>query len=1160
MKDKILSKNLLLFFKLFILPIMILAGFFIIQGNAMAAEPVEPTDFAILHFDENTGRTAYDSTDNHNDFSWGHNFWAGGRYFPERVEGRWDVGIYFNQHEEGFTLLTSTPIEFLNGLTVGAWIKTDLDSPHCARFFWIGNTLSNKVPINHFMLSVKDGRAYLHLKQNKAWQPQPSSTAIVNDNQWHFINARFNTNDKTMSLFVDGQKQDQVNFELPVPLFEYAVIGKREDYWAKHYNTNFKGAIDDVWIKAESLSDAQIERIYQSNSPYKADVILPPLIQAETQVYYNFDENSGNVAHDLSGNNYNLNWSHNHWVGGEPTPRWLIGKYGNAVNFKKVEDSFSRNFSPSLNFLDGMVVGTWVKTAASSSLRARIVWFGNALSKKGDPENNFIMSEYQGKARIDLRYKDGCDTSVYGPRCQYRTHSITSAKLINDNNWHFLTTVLDPRPYHHSMKLYIDGELEAEGFFPSPVPFAERIKVGYRENYYCYEKCNFDGDIDDLFILSSVISDDEVKQIYQSNQAFVWPIEIKIDPLILRYEPILYLHPDETYQPMNVEAYVNHCSLWDSRGAAPDVLLETENSSNPVTLDNLNFTGIDSSKYYLQFSQNLVDKMPDADKAKVEYQQMVDNGEVKYTYYARKMIDTIDTVDGTGEEYIVLQYWFFYAMSDFGAHVEKGNIHEGDWEVVMVFLNKETEEPKYVAHSIHYNRGEKGFPGFQYTSVRNKWDSAELNKEETHVFSLIGLGSHANYPNNGDNGIHYINFYPDDITSLNGLRIDQGNWQKRFVFEENNFPGWLVDYKGWWGAYNGKPGYTGTNPPYYTLYNKFNEPIKWAGIDKIGKLEVLTESQYAFHFAKQVAKIIFDRTVDKGTVFLVDLHDEIIQFGQNLKEIVFLPHFWDIESNLKNNKFKAEVSFEYDADEVAALNIDENNLIVFNYNETNNFWEKIPSVVDVSNKVIKFFTSHFSQYAIGVEKWQDITKDVKAIKRLKHYNYKTNIKQVKVRIKNKTKQNITGDLRLIVKNIDKSGVEFINTTGATMDGYPYIEIDQPYNHCVFTGNEQDIPEPMAKRKLLSRFIKRKIKQKKPLPKKLCEKIISQYPELEDKFQYILPPNRFTQPMTLEFSLPVKQTKIIKMRGKKITIYIPEFSRFGFEVEVKNKVVEWEWRR
>ncbi|MCK4553885.1 hypothetical protein KAU19_02900 [Candidatus Parcubacteria bacterium] len=96
---------------------------------------------------------------------------------------------------------------------------------------------------------------------------------------------------------------------------------------------------------------------------------------------------------------------------------------------------------------------------------------------------------------------------------------------------------------------------------------------------------------------------------------------------------------------------------------------------------------------------------------------------------------------------------------------------------------------------------------------------------------------------------------------------------------------------------------------------------------------------------------------------------------------------------------------------------------------------------------------------------------------------------------------------------------------------------------------------MAKRKLLSRLIKRKIKQKKLLPRKLCEEIISQYPELKDKFQYALPPKKFIQPVILEFSLPIKKTKIIKKRGQEITIYIPKFKNFKFEAEVRNKVVE-----
>ena len=59
-------------------PVLCIGDFLFFAANAIATEPIELTDSAILHFNENTGRVAYYSTDNHNDFSWGYNFWAGG--------------------------------------------------------------------------------------------------------------------------------------------------------------------------------------------------------------------------------------------------------------------------------------------------------------------------------------------------------------------------------------------------------------------------------------------------------------------------------------------------------------------------------------------------------------------------------------------------------------------------------------------------------------------------------------------------------------------------------------------------------------------------------------------------------------------------------------------------------------------------------------------------------------------------------------------------------------------------------------------------------------------------------------------------------------------------------------------------------------------------
>ncbi len=785
-------------------------------------------------------------------------------------------------------------------------------------------------------------------------------------------------------------------------------------------------------------------------------------------------------------------------------------------------------------------------------------WFGILVLP---PDNSAVINIDHAEIRYGGNY--GGDLPMLIAAAYADEFKITNSSIINNNGMIWIEQVdnfqinysniynpdfcLQGDPFDMGVEITYCGGPAVMNMGSSPID-ATNVYWGHEQGPTIMEQISEPEDIKGTAIQGLVDYEPFLTSPWQPE-----PEEPEIDLLILRYEPILYLHPDETYQPMNVEAYVNHCSLWDSHGAAADELLIPESKIDPLVLEDLNFPSIDSSSYYLQFSQNLVDKMPDPDKAKTEYLEMKEENEVKYTYYTRKMIDTVEE---TNEEYIVLQYWFFYAMSDFGAHVEGGNVHEGDWEVVMVFLDKETEVPKYVAHSVHYNRGEEGFPFAQYESIRNNWNSEELNKEEDHVFSLVGLGSHANYSNNGDNGHHPLPAkFPDDLTSYDGLQLNNGNW-KQFVFDEDNFPNWLTNYKGWWGVYNGVPGSTGTNPPYYDpLYNKFNEPIEWAGIDKIGKLEVLTEGQYAFHFAKQVTKMVFVRAVDVGTVFLVDLHDGIIQTGKNIKEIVFLPHFWDIESSLENNTFNAQVVFNYDPEELSLLGIKEKFLDTFAFNEIEKLWQKIPSIIDLANKTISFNTTHFSRYAIGAELWQDINEDTKVIKGLKYYNNKTNIKDINIRIKNETEKNITGDLRLVIKNISKEGIELINSTGITTDGYPYLEVIEPYNHCIFTGEEQDIPESLNQKAWLSKLIKRRLKQKKPLLRKTCEIIIEQYPELENKLEYVLLPHHFTQPIKLEFSLPIKKIKIIKLFGQEITIYIPEFQHFDFDIEVLNKIVE-----
>ena len=81
----------------------------------------------------------------------------------------------------------------------------------------------------------------------------------------------------------------------------------------------------------------------------------------------------------------------------------------------------------------------------------------------------------------------------------------------------------------------------------------------------------------------------------------------------------------------------------------------------------------------------------------------------------------------------VLQYWLFYYFDDWrNERVDPTiwQIHEGDWEVVNVALNR-CKSPIYAAYSEHKE------------GLRRPWSAVHAPGERPHVY--VGLGSHANF-------------------------------------------------------------------------------------------------------------------------------------------------------------------------------------------------------------------------------------------------------------------------------------------------------------------------------------------------------------------------------------------------------------------------------
>jgi hypothetical protein len=77
---------------------------------------------------------------------------------------------------------------------------------------------------------------------------------------------------------------------------------------------------------------------------------------------------------------------------------------------------------------------------------------------------------------------------------------------------------------------------------------------------------------------------------------------------------------------------------------------------------------------------------------------------------------------------VALQYWFCYYFDDWA------NIHEGDWESITVFLQRQDDVwlPLGATYSVHEN------------GVRRHWEDIE-RLEDTHPVVYVASGSHASY-------------------------------------------------------------------------------------------------------------------------------------------------------------------------------------------------------------------------------------------------------------------------------------------------------------------------------------------------------------------------------------------------------------------------------
>jgi hypothetical protein len=120
-----------------------------------------------------------------------------------------------------------------------------------------------------------------------------------------------------------------------------------------------------------------------------------------------------------------------------------------------------------------------------------------------------------------------------------------------------------------------------------------------------------------------------------------------------------------------------------------------------------------------------------AQEAYAQYAEILKK-ESQPVYYGRVLYET----DKENNKWTILQYHFFYAFNDWRLAANGMNHHEGDWELVAVYLKND------LPYSVLFSQHGSGNMELWENALKVK---DKLGADTTHPIVYVALGSHANY-------------------------------------------------------------------------------------------------------------------------------------------------------------------------------------------------------------------------------------------------------------------------------------------------------------------------------------------------------------------------------------------------------------------------------
>lgn len=304
--------------------------------------------------------------------------------------------------------------------TISTWVKMDVSQVSYPTFVAKGGN-SQKNAGYWFFLS--NSKLYFLISDGQTRLTASSNTINICDNSWHHIAVTMKRQGNVV-FYVDGLNAGSFNVS--------SFFGKNISNSGKNFTigsldnsstTFLKGLVDDFKVYNRSLDDSEITSL--ATLPQQTGSLV---------AYWEFDENSGNIAVDSSENCLCGNLLN--------SPTWADGKKGHAIKFDGVNDKVEVIHNSALDMgTNNLSITAWVKMPSSQ------LSYPTILSKGGTSNTNAGYWFYISDGKVKLIMGDGAE----------RKSCVSNSVYVTDNQWHHIAVTVDRES---NATFYVDGNIE----------------------------------------------------------------------------------------------------------------------------------------------------------------------------------------------------------------------------------------------------------------------------------------------------------------------------------------------------------------------------------------------------------------------------------------------------------------------------------------------------------------------------------------------------------------------------------------------------------------------------------------------------------------------------------------------------------------------------